>query len=276
MKVRNNAYPLMGGSLLIKVGLKNEEDGGSWVENLQRSLKYLFVNYQARSYMEKFHNGDFPLVKLHSAHSSVEPVSGGFELNLFEDRMPIFNQLKIALGGITAAGILMLAASGAVKGTGGLMPAVNHNGGGNGETKRTLTHTGISREKTPVILVNTTNEEILLSSVIQPAENHPFQKVGHTDMAPTAHSNNPGSAIPHSNVPAYTDMTNPHANAFHSNTTTPHANVYHSNQIQPHSNQFHSNTVRPHANQFHSNQVTPHSNNAHQNGGHTNWYTDSP
>lgn len=232
----DSAYPILDGNAVVKVSLKNETSKLSWVESLINRLKRFMVNGSLRSYFQEESLDLIPLVKLNSGMRVEDLSVPRLELDLMQDSIPVFHQVKLALGGFVAAGFIMLAAWGLTGNSGMDKVESTANRALEGQISR-MTNTD-KRGETSVIMVKSGNEEMLMSSLIQPGDNHPFQKLGHTNMAPSSHVNNAG-AINHTNTDAYSDFI-------------------------------------PHTNITHSNEVNPHTNNGHNNGGHNNSYSDTP
>ncbi|MCD4784601.1 MAG: hypothetical protein K8T10_12340 [Candidatus Eremiobacteraeota bacterium] len=220
-KRKSEVYPILNGRALVKVTLKKSEKKPSWFENLIRSVRYYLIKRKLRSMFPDMNTQSIPIVTLNGMEDSEsESPDNYMELNLVSDNLPIFNKVKLAMGGVVTAGLVALTAWGLANrgGTGfGL-----HDNSQVGLNSGAVARSGEERDRTPVILAESGSEEIILASLVQPADKHPFQKIGHTNLPATEHSNNVGD-ISHTNTDSYSDIT-PHTNNTHSNLVNPHTN----------------------------------------------------
>lgn len=232
-KQSQNAYPILDGRALVKVSLNRNRNETSPFEEIVKHIRSYMIDRKVNSMLPSLHICPVPIVRLNRRErTSILPIND-MELNLVTDAMPILGRVKLALGGALAAGLLVFSAWGMAQDN-GLKTRGDDSAGLNFVSATTSVE---MKGRSAVVLHETGNEQILLASIINPANNYPFQKIGHTNLPPTTHSNTAGN-ISHTNTDAYTDFT-------------PHSNAFHSNQINPHTN------IRT-------------------NGGHTNTYGDSP
>lgn len=232
-KRKNEVYPILDGRALIKVTLKQSEKKPSWFENLIRDVRYYLIKRKLKSMLPDMNTQLIPIVTLNGREGlESESQDNYMELNLMSDNLPIFNKVKLAMGGVFTAGLVVLTAWGLANRdeTGFGM----HDNSQVGLNSGAVVRTGEEKDRTPVILAESGSEEIILASLVKPAEKHPFQKLGHTNLPATGHSNNTGD-ISHTNTDYWADLT-PHTNNTHSNQTQPHTNEPHTNQFTPHTN----------------------------------------
>jgi len=234
VKRKSEVYPILDGRALVRVTLKESDREFSWFGNLIKEVRYYFIRLKLKSLLPDMNSQPIPIVNLNGRKEfESENTDNYMEYNLVRDNLPVFNRLKLALGGVVTAGLVVLTAWGLAnrEGTGMRFNGNQPVGLNSGSAVRTVEE----RDRTPVILTESGSEEIILASLVQPAEKHPFQKLGHTNLPATTHSNNAGD-ISHNNTDYYSDEINPHDNVTHSNQVNPHTNN-HTNQITPHVNQ---------------------------------------
>jgi hypothetical protein len=221
---QKEAYPILDGKALIRVSLNGKQEENLWYEKLSSRIKYHIVKNQAQAYSPFNNDGSFAIVSLNSRRDSSFVSKSNLELNLAKDEMPLFGKFKLALGGVVTAGLILMSTWGAAKSEGSNIMGTSNSGLNMQQTYSSDIH----REKSAVMLSETGNESILLASLMQPGDSHPFQKIGHTNLAPTAHTNADGSIV-HTNTDAYADLT-------------PHSNIFPSEHANTHTNQGHTNT----------------------------------
>ncbi|MCE1247744.1 MAG: hypothetical protein LWY06_13975, partial [Firmicutes bacterium] len=187
------------------------------MEKIERFLRYYRSNIQLKSLMLKDFAEQMPLVNLRKNVAS--KAKAEYELSLVESEITTLSKMKFLFSGVITAVIVVVSSMGFIKNSEIRLPETVEIGSIN--NYKTVSDT--------VIKAESVSEGILLASIMNPTDNHPFQKIGHTNLAPTIHSNTSGD-ISHTNTDAYADFA-PHGNVFpasHSNTV--HTNGGHTNQ----------------------------------------------
>jgi len=229
-KSRNEAYPILNGKAMVRVQLRKKPRKISWFDKLGQRIKYYLVNREIRSLSPSAAYELIPVVRLNRRDNSCAAVEK-MEFNLVQDSYSFFQKAHIAVGGLVAAGLIMVSAWGlTANGKSFAMRKLEPAPGAN--------FTNSEKARTPIIAVESQSEEILLASLSQPMSIHPFNRVGHTNTN-LQHHNFPGGGS-HSNIqPGNTHSDNPgvHQNSAHldyaGHHNIPHADYADASSLPP-------------------------------------------
>ena len=230
---KNEAYPILNGEALIKVNIRKKADKVSFYSKMKKKIRHFLINKELNAYFPENYFNSVPIVNLNDSkvlHSY--SLNGDYEFNMVTDVISPYQKMKLAFGGIVAAGIIAVSTFSLMGKT-----DVNQNVGNNSSPGVNISGVEIrkssdNRAKTPLLISQSENEKVLLASLSNPMNNYPFKRLaGHSNLPASTHTNISGQNQ-HTNVlpnPSHTDTGGGHTNTPHTNYSGHNNGVEHTN-----------------------------------------------